>query len=301
MMRLSAPAKLNLFLHVTGRRQDGYHLLQSVFCLIDWSDEIILSPRSDGTICRLGSYDWPAESDLTVRAALALKAWAVAQGIQNAHQLGCAIQTEKTIPAGAGLGGGSSDAASCLIGLRALWNLPLDRLTLQAMALELGADVPFFLVGGAALAEGVGEVLRPLTLRSDWFVVAVPEVHVPTASIFRDSGLTRDQRAVSSAEIEQACQEDVWRLGTNSLEPVACRLFADVGALVQQMNHVVDTLGLTPLTVRMSGSGGAVFVSCPGPVQAQQVAEALQSVAEPGTQIRVCRQLAQHPARALLQ
>jgi len=301
VIRLSAPAKLNLFLHVTGQREDGYHLLQSLFCLIDWEDRISLWPASGGCILRRADHPWPAETDLTLRAAHALRDWAVRNRVGQAEQLGCEIQTEKHIPAGAGLGGGSSDAASCLLGLRALWRLPIDSVSLHEIALGLGADVPFFLLGGSALVEGIGERLSPLSCKAQWFVVAVPPVHVPTAAIFRDAALVRNQPAVARVEIEQACQGPVWQLGINNLEAVACARFPEVQRLVQQMHGARLVEGLGSSVIRMSGSGGSVFASCLNAQLAERFAEQLQKRVEPGTQIRVCRQLVQHPARALLQ
>lgn len=301
MIRLSAPAKINLFLHITGQREDGYHLLQSLFCLIDWQDVVTLRPALDGSIHRVGDHDWPAESDLTVRAAQALKSWAVAHRLHLAEQLGCEIQTEKFIPVGAGLGGGSSDAASCLLGLRALWNLPIDLGSLREIGLALGADVPFFLLGESALAQGVGEQLQPQRCQAEWFVVAVPQVLVPTASIFGDAGLVRNQPPASPGEIEAACREPVWQLGVNNLEPVARARFPEVHGLALQMHQTASAEGLSSRAVRMSGSGGAIFASCNSPQQAERIAESLRQIAPTSTAIRVCRQLAQHPARALIQ
>lgn len=301
MISVPAPAKLNLFLHVTGRRPDGYHLLQSLFCLIDWQDSVALSPRADGEIVRQGRHAWPAAEDLTIRAAQALKAWAHAQGVPNAPSLGCSIEVDKHVPAGAGLGGGSSDAASCLLGLRSLWRLGVSDKDLSAIGLQLGADVPFFLFGEAAVAEGIGQHLRPLPSQAAWFVVAVPPVHVPTASIFRDPSLDRNAKAYSAAELQAASHQPLWLLGSNSLEPVACRQFPEVRMLLTQMQQTAAAMGLPTTSVRMSGSGGAVFGGCEDADQARQWSEALSQKAPTGTRIRVCQQLAQHPARALLQ
>ena len=301
MIRVSAPAKLNLFLHVTGRRSDGYHLLQSVFCLIDWQDTIELERRTDGAVERLGQFDWPASSDLTVRSANALKAWAHAQRMPHAQTLGCSIRTEKAIPAGAGLGGGSSDAASCLMGLRQLWSLPITDAELQAIGLQLGADVPFFLLGQTALAQGIGEALAPIEISASWFLVAVPPVHVSTASIFQSPRLDRQATACSAAQLQEASKEAVWTLGTNSLEPVASESFQAVEHLIAIIAQAAVAIGLPRAAARMSGSGGAIFCSCETEEQAQILAQATAQRAPTNTQIRVCRRLAQHPARALLQ
>lgn len=301
MIHIPAPAKLNLFLHVTGRRPDGYHLLQSLFCLIDWQDTLSLEHRSDAVIERLGQFDWPASSDLTVRSAVALRDWAQARQIPQSHALGCSIRIEKDVPAGAGLGGGSSDAASCLMALRQLWSLPVSDAELQTIGLQLGADVPFFLLGETALAQGIGEALAPVEISANWFMVAVPEVHVPTATIFQSPGLERNAKPVAAAELHAATRDTVWTLGHNSLQPVACEAFEAVSILITIMARAALELGLPQTATRMSGSGGAVFCSCDTEEQALALAQVIAQKAPKNTQIRVCRRLAQHPARALLQ
>ncbi|HEY1611055.1 MAG TPA: 4-(cytidine 5'-diphospho)-2-C-methyl-D-erythritol kinase, partial [Paraburkholderia sp.] len=181
-----APAKLNLFLHITGRRPNGYHDLQTVFQLLDWGDTLHFARRDDGRITRKTDVEGvPAEHDLTVRAATLLKQHT------GTHQ-GVEIDIEKRLPMGAGLGGGSSDAATTLLALNRLWKLDLPRAELQALALKLGADVPFFVFGKNAFAEGVGEALETVQLPRRYFLVVTPRVHVPTAEIFSDGSLTRD-------------------------------------------------------------------------------------------------------------
>ena len=179
-MMLLAPAKLNLFLHITGRRDDGYHLLQTVFQFLDYCDEIKLNLRNDGKIKRLsGLESIKAEDDLVIQAANLLKAHTTtSQGVE--------ISVSKKLPVGGGLGGGSSDAATTLIGLNTLWNCGLTIDELANLGLQLGADVPVFVRGVAAWAEGVGEVLEPITLEENWFVVVHPNVFVSTAEIFSD-------------------------------------------------------------------------------------------------------------------
>jgi len=174
-----APAKLNLFLHITGRRPDGYHALQTVFRLLDWGDRIRLRVRDDGRIRREGtSVAGVAEADdLAVRAALLL------QRVANVAQ-GADIGIEKHVPAGGGFGGGSSDAATVLVALNRLWNAGLDVDALAALGLQLGADVPVFVRGHNAWAEGVGELLTPIALPPAWFVLVHPGVHVPTPALF---------------------------------------------------------------------------------------------------------------------
>lgn len=173
-----APAKINLFLHIVGRRPDGYHLLQTAFRMLDWGDEITLQRRDDGLILRTSDVPGvPAESDLVVRAARALQA-------ASGSRFGADIGVLKRIPMGGGLGGGSSDAASVLLALNRLWGCGLSRQALQDLGLKLGADVPFFIFGETAFAEGVGEALRPLAVPPAWYVVVAPPVSVPTAEIF---------------------------------------------------------------------------------------------------------------------
>ncbi|RTZ65891.1 MAG: 4-(cytidine 5'-diphospho)-2-C-methyl-D-erythritol kinase, partial [Aquificaceae bacterium] len=184
-MKLLAPAKLNLFLHITGRRDDGYHLLQTIFQFLDYSDEITLNLRDDGRIKRVsGLASVRDEDDLVVRAAHLLK-----QYTKTAY--GADISVNKKLPIGGGLGGGSSDAATVLLGLNQLWSCDLTIDELAELGLKLGADVPVFVRGHAAWAEGVGEQLEIITLPEPWFVVVHPNIFVSTAEIFADKGLTR--------------------------------------------------------------------------------------------------------------
>jgi len=189
---LQAPAKLNLFLHVVGRRADGYHELQSVLVPIALCDSVDLSSRDDGRIERAGDLVGPAEGDLAVRAALALQR-------ASGTRCGARIAVRKRIPAGSGMGGGSSDAATTLIGLNRLWNLDWPRPRLAPLALSLGADVPFFLQPGPAFAEGIGDQLTALPLEPLWAVVVHPQVHVSTAEIFTDPRLTRHTKRTTIA------------------------------------------------------------------------------------------------------
>ncbi len=185
-----APAKLNLFLHITGRREDGYHLLQTVFQFLDYGDTLHFMPREDGQIRRLNALPGvPADDDLVVRAARRLKK-------VSACKQGVDIRVEKRLPMGGGLGGGSSDAATTLVALNRLWSLHLDVDALAKLGLELGADVPVFIRGHAAWAEGVGDILTPVELKEPWFVVLIPGVEVSTAKIFNDPELTRDNPAI---------------------------------------------------------------------------------------------------------
>lgn len=236
-----APAKLNLFLHITGRRADGYHELQSVFRLLDWGDRVQLQVREDGQVRRVGpSVPGVAEADdLAVRAAVLLKNHAnVAQGAD--------IAVEKRIPAGGGFGGGSSDAATVLVALNALWKTGLDEDALAGLGLQLGADVPVFVRGRNAWAEGVGEQLTPLALPPAWYVIADPGVHVPTAALFASPDLTRDAPVAKIADFASGS------LLGNAFEPVLRRREPAVEAVL----IALDRIG----RARLTGSGSGCFV-----------------------------------------
>jgi 4-diphosphocytidyl-2-C-methyl-D-erythritol kinase len=262
---LPAPAKLNLFLHVLGRRADGYHDIESVFVPIDLCDTLDLTLRADGRIVREGDLTGPESADLAVRAARALQEHAAAGAA--AAIPGVTIGVRKCIPVGAGLGGGSSDAATTLIGLNRLWDLGLPRAALVRLARGLGADVPFFLGGGSAFVEGTGEQCTPLPPWRAWYVVVYPQVHVSTAEIFGDPKLTRDSKRTTiagfSASLQALADEAVPQLfGTNDLEPVARRRFPAVDAALRLLEECAAPEA-QPSLVRMSGSGSAVF--CPAP------------------------------------
>lgn len=239
--RWPAPAKLNLFLRITGRRDDGYHQLQTVFRLLDWGDTVHLRPREDARIARVGeSVPGVAEADdLLVRAAKLL------QNEANVTQ-GADIRVEKRIPAGGGFGGGSSDAATALVALNALWGAGLDEEALAALGLRLGADVPVFVRGRDAWAEGVGERLTPVALPPAWYVLADPAVHVPTAALFQSQDLTRDAAPVKMADFVSGSP-----LG-NAFEPVLLRREPAVQAAFDALRRIG--------TPRLTGSGSGCFV-----------------------------------------
>ncbi|MDP1742989.1 4-(cytidine 5'-diphospho)-2-C-methyl-D-erythritol kinase [Polaromonas sp.] len=274
---VAAPAKLNLFLHITGRRPDGYHLLQSVFMLIDWCDTLHFELRTDGQITRsdlgTGSAEALPAEDLVVRAARAL---------QNASgtSLGVHIGLEKRIPAQAGMGGGSSDAASCLLALQRLWGVRLPPANLQAIALKLGADVPFFLSGGHAWVEGIGEKITPLALPAARFVVVKPLAGLPTDAIFRAPELKRDTETATIQGFAANSNGPVYEFGHNDLQPVA-------QALCPQVGQSLDWLSMQHLKGRMTGSGSAVFAHLP---------HAMTLAVAPGDwQVRTCSNLEAHP------
>ena len=268
---VAAPAKVNLFLHVTGRRPDGYHTLESLMALIDLCDTITLEHRDDGRIVRTNELAGIDEAhDLTLRAAHALREFA---GVRT----GASIAMKKRIPIGGGLGGGSSDAASVLLGLNRLWSLGLSRRELKGIGLNLGADVPFFIDSNAALARGIGEVLKPVSLPVSWLALAVPAVPVSTASIFAAPELTR-----SSASTKIDVFSDGY--GRNDLEAVAAKRFPEIGSAVAALRRA-------SASARMTGSGAcaiAVF-AC------RSDAESALAQLPRGTAGQVVRTLARHP------
>ncbi|HET9404222.1 MAG TPA: 4-(cytidine 5'-diphospho)-2-C-methyl-D-erythritol kinase [Burkholderiales bacterium] len=269
-----APAKLNLMLRVTGRRADGYHLLQTVIRFIDYGDTLRLRVRDDGAITRTNEIAGiPADEDLAVRAAQLLQRAA-------GTRLGADITLEKRIPVGGGLGGGSSDAATALLALNHLWRAGLPRERLAALALELGADVPVFVGGENALAEGIGERLTPLNLAPAWYLVLTPPTAVPTARIFADSQLKRDSKPIkiTAFSAEQA---------GNDLEPVVCREYPEVA------RHLAWLRRAAPAWV--TGTGACVFAAFPTEGAARQV----WKQAPEGMQGFIAQGLAQHPLRDL--
>lgn len=273
-----APAKLNLFLHVLGRRSDGYHDLQTVFRLIERADEVGISARSDGVIRRTNEIPGvDAQSDLCLRAARALRESAVARAA-GAAMLGADIALEKRLPIGGGLGGGSSDAATVLLALNRLWDLGLTRGELMALGLKLGADVPVFLFGTSALGEGVGERLAALRLPPAWYLVLTPQVSVSTKEIFSSVALTRDTKPLKIPPFLPG-------LGKNDLQPVATALYPEIAAHLDWLSQHGDA--------RMTGSGACVFAEFGTEAEARAVEARL-----PGSMRGfVARGLDRHPLR----
>lgn len=267
-----APAKLNLFLHVVGRRADGYHLLQTLFRFIDLSDTLHFTLREDGVVRRLSEIEAvPEEQDLCVRAARLLQQ-------ETGCRLGVDIVLEKRIPMGGGLGGGSSDAATTLLALNRLWDLRLPRQRLMELGLQLGADVPVFVFGENAFAEGVGEQLQAYPVPEAWYVVLFPPVHVPTAKIFTHPDLTRDTisltiRALPTAQLR------------NDLQSVVCKLYPAVERHLAWLGQFAPAM--------MTGSGACVFAAFDSEAQAQAVLRQLP----PEMRGVVARGLPQHPLR----
>jgi len=282
-----APAKLNLFLHITGRRPDGYHLLQTVFQLVDHGDLLHFESRDDGLVRRVSEIDGvPEKSDLIVRAAELLKS-AVA-GKMASDQLGARIAVEKRLPMGGGLGGGSSDAASTLIALNHLWQTGLTRAELMTLGLQLGADVPFFLFGQSAFAEGVGEALVPVDTPNYWYVVIEPGVSAPTAAIFSDPGLTRNTKPVKITDFSQApiC------FGKNDLQVVATKLFPPIAEAIDWLGQFGDA--------RMTGSGACVFCAFSHEHQAEMVLQAVRKTGPAQWQAWKAKSIERHPLSHLL-
>ena len=258
-----APAKINLFLHVTGRRPDGYHTLQTAFRLVDHGDRLDFHLRQDGLICRTNDLPGvPPDTDLVVRAARLLQA-------KTGCTLGADICVNKHLPMGGGLGGGSSDAATTLLALNSLWQTGVRRETLQAWALSLGADVPFFIFGQSAVAQSIGEELTALSLPPAWYVVIEPPVSVPTAEIFRAEDLTRNTAPII---ITGSAVDDLLHhfqhQARNDLQGVACRLYP-------QIQLALEALGRFGAP-RMSGSGSSVFLECRSKSLAESVVQALR-------------------------
>ncbi|WP_282876553.1 4-(cytidine 5'-diphospho)-2-C-methyl-D-erythritol kinase [Pseudomonas peli] len=251
---LPAPAKLNLMLHILGRRADGYHELQTLFQFLDFGDELGFALRPDGEIHLHTPIDGvPHDSNLIVRAARMLQ--------QHANcTLGADIWLDKRLPMGGGIGGGSSDAATTLLGLNHLWQLNCSEDQLASLGLSLGADVPVFVRGHAAFAEGVGEKLQPVTLSEPWFLVAIPQVLVSTAEIFSDPELTRDTPPIKVRSLLEGG-------GRNDCQPVVTKRYPEVRNALILLNKFVPT--------RLTGTGACVFGSFPNQDDADKVARQL--------------------------
>jgi len=264
-----APAKLNLFLHIVGRRADGYHLLESVFMLIDWCDTLHFEQRGDGQLSRTDLSALLPADDLVLRAARLLQqASGTTQGVH--------ISIDKRIPAQAGMGGGSSDAASTLLALNRLWNLRLGLSNLMTLGLKLGADVPFFLGGHNAWVSGIGEKIQAITLPDARFIVVKPTQGLATQGIFSHPLLKRD----TEPAIISGFAADAFGFGRNDLQPVALQLCPEI-------SHALSWLKMRGLVGKMTGSGSAVFA---------RTLQDLNTLGSPGSfQIRHCNNLSVHP------
>ena len=283
-IRLRSPAKLNLFLHIVGRKADGYHLLQSVFQLIDWCDIIHLKFIPQNEVRRINPITGvQADQDLVVRAAKLLKDFAkIDSGVE--------INLQKEIPMGAGLGGGSSDAATTLIGLNQLWNLNLDQKTLCDIGLKLGADVPFFIFGQNAFVEGIGEQMREISLGDREFLVIFPNQGIATKSIFQDPELTRDHGQITIDGFLASPWSDL----SNDCQAVAMRICPEVKQALDWISQAVP--GSEP---RMSGSGSSVFTVLDPKIDVAKLENLLQNLPK-GWIGRVVRGLNKNPAYNLI-
>lgn len=268
-----APAKLNLFLHITGRRADGYHTLQTLFRFIAVYDTLNFTLRTDGEVHRLANVTGVAENtDLCVKAARLLQ-------LETGCTLGVDIGIEKHIPMGGGLGGGSSDAATALIALNRLWSLGLNRTRLMQLGLKLGADVPVFVFGQSAFAEGVGEELQAFSLPDAWYVVLYPPVQVPTAQIFAHPELTRDTVSITMRALLSEQKQEL----RNDMQPVACRLYPEVARYLAWLGKFGEAM--------MTGSGACIFAEFAGKEQAEAVFKQLP----PDMRGIVAQGLTKHP------
>ncbi len=283
---LPAPAKLNLFLHVIGRRADGYHLLQSAFVLIDWCDTLHVECRSDSRLARHDLGDALPADDLCLRAAAALQR-------ESGTSLGADISIHKRLPSGAGMGGGSSDAATTLLALNHLWALDWPRARLLALGLTLGADVPFFLGGANAFVEGVGERLTPIDLPRQWLAVVKPVASVATREIFDSPVLHRNTEAVILAgfladpSVSHGFGTGLGSFGRNDMQPPAEGLCAEIADAARWLEARFGNS-------RMTGSGSAVFA---GAGTGAQPACPMPDDPAPGWVTRMCRSLEHHPLR----
>ncbi len=269
-----APAKINLFLHITGQLTNGYHTLQSAFQLLDFCDTISLQPTSSSKIKRLNDVEGVMEQqDLTVRAAQALQqATGTTRGVE--------ISVQKQIPMGGGLGGGSSDAATVLLALNQLWELNLSREKLMKIGVKLGADVPFFIFGQNAWAEGIGDILSPLSLPTQYYVVLTPRINVSTGKIFANSRLTKDTKPLKIADFSDGQNTKLFK---NDLQKVVCEEFKAVADSLQWLSQYGEA--------RMSGSGASVFVA----VDSYKMAEVILSQKPNDINGFIAKSLNKHP------
>jgi 4-diphosphocytidyl-2-C-methyl-D-erythritol kinase len=278
---IPAPAKLNLFLHIIGRREDGYHLLQSAFMLIDWCDTLHFELRQDGRVSREDlTWDLPA-NDLIVRAAQALQAL-------TRCTLGAHIGVAKSVPAQAGMGGGSSDAASTLLALNQLWKLNLPLPALMQLGLNLGADVPFFLGRHHAWVEGIGEKITPIELPQTRLVVIKPTAGLDTRLIFSDPALKRDSETATITGFAAATLNTGLNFGRNDLQGVAQKLCPGV-------TQALDWLASMGLVGRMTGSGSAVFAHLPQGANLELLGRLHRGPG--GFQVKLCSSLDAHPLK----
>ena len=276
-LSLPAPAKLNLMLHIVGRRADGYHLLETVFQFLDYADTLHFSARNDGQIILHSTIDGVAHDDnLIVRAARLLQT-------ESQSKLGADIWLDKKLPVGGGIGGGSSNAATTLVGLNHLWQTQLSLEKLAELGLSLGADVPVFVLGRAAFAQGIGEKLEPVDLAEPWYLVAVPPVSISTAKIFSDPCLTRDTPVTNMRTVLK-------QSGHNDCQAVVEKRYPEVRNALILLNKFVEA--------RLTGTGSCIFGGFPNEQQAAKVAtqisESLPSFVAKGANISMLHRVLQN-------
>jgi len=283
-----APAKLNLMLHITGQREDGYHELQTVFQFIDFADELAFTLRSDDAIVRHSdNFAVPEDEDIIIKAAKLLRKKFLQKEAAANNQFGVEITLKKNIPMGAGLGGGSSDAATTLLVLNHLWQMQFSIDELAEMGLSLGADVPVFVRGFAAFAEGVGEKLSPISPAENWYLVLIPPVHVSTKEVFCNPQLTRDCSAIKLCGLSR----HEWR---NVCTPVVVKSYPEVAQAIDILNDYSKA--------RMSGTGASVFSSFDTKAQAEAVLQKIRKNPEIKSWISfVVKGLNQSPLQSLLE
>lgn len=283
-----APAKLNLMLHITGQREDGYHELQTIFQFIDFVDELKFKLRSDDRIIRhCDDFDVPENEDIIISAANLLRQKFIQKNPSVKSHLGVDITLKKNIPMGAGLGGGSSDAATTLLVLNRLWEMQFSIDELAEMGLTLGADVPVFVCGFAAFAEGVGEKLSPISPAENWYLVLIPPVHVSTKEVFCNSQLTRDCSAIKLCDLSR----HEWR---NVCTPVVVKSYPEVSQAIDIINDYSKAC--------MSGTGASVFSSFDTKAQAEDVLQKIRKNPAITTWISfVAKGLNQSPLHSLLE
>lgn len=263
-----SPAKLNLFLHITGRREDGYHNLQTLFQFIDYCDTLYFSNYSGHGPIELENNipGVPPEQNLISKAAHALQA-------ATNCTMGARIRLAKQLPMGGGIGGGSSNAATTLVALNQLWDTGLNEDELAEIGLRLGADVPVFVRGKAALAEGVGEKLQPVTLKESWYLLLIPNCHVETPVLFADKQLTRNSKPIRIRDFLEGREP-----GHNDFEPVARRLFPEIESGFTLLNQVGDA--------KLTGTGACLFCAFASELSAKTAEQQVQRLAPPGLQFR---------------
>ncbi|MCA0893027.1 4-(cytidine 5'-diphospho)-2-C-methyl-D-erythritol kinase [Microbulbifer agarilyticus] len=264
-LTLTAPAKLNLMLRILGRREDGYHELQTVFQLLDVGDTMTFSPTNDGQIhLHCPGVDVPPEQNLIVRAARLLQAAALQQR-SNRRDLGAKITVDKVLPAGGGIGGGSSDAATTLLALNHLWQCELDLEALAELGRQLGADVPVFVRGTSAFAEGVGEKLTPVAIEPRWYLVLKPACHVSTAALFSNPRLTRDSAAITLAALRDRQLNSDWlnQYAGNDFQPLVEDLYPEVREAREWLAQYADAF--------LTGTGACVFAGFESEAAARKV------------------------------